>query len=93
MKHLKTPQQLNEASENLNISDVIVRLFTELARKHKVSVNDIDLTLQGEELCVYYVNEDGEFTELERKPINEQFFFNGGKHRIFRKNKENKNIQ
>jgi hypothetical protein len=24
MKHLKTPQELNEASENLNISDVIV---------------------------------------------------------------------
>jgi hypothetical protein len=23
MKHLKTPQELNEASENLNISDVI----------------------------------------------------------------------
>ena len=25
MKHLKTPQELNEASENLNISDVIGR--------------------------------------------------------------------
>jgi hypothetical protein len=26
MKHLKTPQELNEASENLNISDVITWL-------------------------------------------------------------------
>jgi hypothetical protein len=29
MKHLKTPQELNEASENLNISDVIKRLDTD----------------------------------------------------------------
>ena len=71
MKDKRHIQSFNEHQENLNISDVIVRLFAELARKHKVSVNDIDLTLQGEELCVYYVNEDGEFTELERKPINE----------------------
>jgi hypothetical protein len=28
MKHLKTPQELNEASENLNISDVISRLLS-----------------------------------------------------------------
>lgn len=27
MKHLKTPQELNEASENLNISDVMNSLF------------------------------------------------------------------
>jgi hypothetical protein len=76
MKHLKSPQELNEASENLNISDVIVRLFTDLARKHKVSVNDIDISLQGEELCVYIVNdvirtEDGEFSEVERIKLNE----------------------
>ena len=71
MKDKRHIQSFNEHQENLNISDVIVRLFAELARKHKVSVNDIDLTLQGEELCVYYVNEDGEFTESERKPINE----------------------
>ena len=71
MKDKRHIQSFNEHQENLNISDVIVRLFAELARKHKVSVNDIDLTLQGEELCVYYVNEDGEFTELERKSINE----------------------
>jgi len=30
MKHLKTPQELNEASENLNISDVINRIFKEI---------------------------------------------------------------
>jgi hypothetical protein len=28
MKDLKTPQELNEASENLNISDVISRLLS-----------------------------------------------------------------
>ena len=30
MKHLKTPQELNEASENLNISDVMNSVLTEL---------------------------------------------------------------
>jgi len=69
LKHLKTFEQ--NTDKNLNISDVIVRLFTDLARKHKVSVNDIDISLQGEELCVYYVDENGEHDELERKNINE----------------------
>jgi hypothetical protein len=32
MKHLKSPQELNEASENLNISDVIDR-FTIINRE------------------------------------------------------------
>ena len=30
MKHIKTPQELNEASENLNISDV---MYSELREK------------------------------------------------------------
>jgi hypothetical protein len=30
MKHLKTPQQLNEAAENLNISDVSHSLYGEI---------------------------------------------------------------
>jgi hypothetical protein len=33
MKHLKTPQELNESSENLNISDV---------RSSKLSKDEID---------------------------------------------------
>jgi hypothetical protein len=45
MKHLKTPQELNEASENLNISDVsdssfnstiddVIRKLEELKKQH-----------------------------------------------------------
>ena len=38
MKHLKTPQELNEASENLNISDVsdsyIQKIVSELFDEH-----------------------------------------------------------
>ncbi len=30
MKHLKTPQQLNEESENLNISDVMSSVFQKI---------------------------------------------------------------
>lgn len=45
MKHLKTPQELNEATENLNISDVIKLLpsatilaekFAESKREHVI---------------------------------------------------------
>ena len=36
MKHLKTPQELNEATENLNISDVISRLFLDIKNEFKV---------------------------------------------------------
>lgn len=72
MKNLKHIKRFNESDENLNISDVIVRLFTDLARKHNISVNDIDLTMQGEELVVYKFNEIGEeMDELERININE----------------------
>jgi hypothetical protein len=34
MKHLKTPQELNEASENLNISDVIERLIQDKSKEY-----------------------------------------------------------
>ena len=36
MKHLKTSQQLNEASENLNISDVINRIFKEIKFEQRI---------------------------------------------------------
>jgi hypothetical protein len=32
MKHLKTQKQLNEASENLNISDVMSSIFNDLRK-------------------------------------------------------------
>lgn len=35
MKHLKTPQQLNEASENLNISDVMSSILNDLEYEKK----------------------------------------------------------
>ena len=72
-KNLKNIQTFEQHTDkNLNISGVIVRLFTDLARKHNISVNDIDLTLQGEELVVYKFNEIGEeMDELERININE----------------------
>ena len=37
MKHLKTQQQLNEASENLNISDVMNSLLKDLKEQLKNS--------------------------------------------------------
>ena len=47
MKHLKTPQELNEASENLNISDVMKRINTLMDE-----LNDINKELDkpGDEL-------------------------------------------
>lgn len=36
MKHLKIPQELNEASENLNISDVISRFNFESDTESKI---------------------------------------------------------
>ena len=35
MKHLKTPQQLNESSENLNISDVMSSILNDLEYEKK----------------------------------------------------------
>jgi hypothetical protein len=32
MKHLKTPQELNESLENLNISDVMSSIFNDLQK-------------------------------------------------------------
>ena len=46
MKHLKTQKQLNEASENLNISDVISRLsdrVDEIANKTDADIEDLSI--------------------------------------------------
>ena len=40
MKHLKTPQELNEASENLNISDVMSSFLTKLQSRLKELENE-----------------------------------------------------
>jgi hypothetical protein len=50
----------------------VVSLFTDLARKHQVSVNDIELSIQGEEIVICRFNGYSEdTTELERININQ----------------------
>jgi hypothetical protein len=74
MKHLKTQQQLNEAQENLNISDVIssfegMRLLRkdEIKRGKKVYIKGDDgrgylLTIVSDD---FYRDEDKELAETE----------------------------
>jgi len=54
MKHLKTPQELNEASENLNISDVMKRI-NQLKEEYD-RIRNYD-----------YENYDDEFDAMDRK--------------------------
>ena len=42
MKHLKTPQELNEATENLNISDVMNSILKELEILKEESEDKMD---------------------------------------------------
>ena len=61
MKHIKTPQELNEVSENLNISDVISRkskVYVISLRKDTVNPNSRKLFLD-KELAIKYWNEVG----------------------------------
>jgi hypothetical protein len=65
MKHLKTPQELNEASENLNISDVgDSKLYTkeeviELIRKFYIHKNEWDYNQdQPNKLNIGYMNNE-----------------------------------
>lgn len=56
MKHLKTPQQLNEASENLNISDVrqSLSLLKGRIQSLKLDINKIDSeTAEGRLKAMY----------------------------------------
>lgn len=74
MKYLKTQKQLNEASENLNISDVINRLFSEVENEFKV--NGVLLMTYRKETGVlefYEVNENEKRVEkyLKRVSIND----------------------
>jgi hypothetical protein len=60
MKDLKTPQELNEASENLNISDVISRLLS-LQRVDIYPLDNgefIEKHEQIEEDGMYIISED-----------------------------------
>jgi hypothetical protein len=74
MKHLKTPQELNEASENLNISDVISRLFTDVEKEFKVK-GVLMMTYRKESDVVefYEVDENEDKVEkyLKRVSIND----------------------
>jgi hypothetical protein len=65
MKHLKTPQELNEASENLNISDVgDSKLYTkeeviELIQKFYIHKNEWDYNQdQPNRLNIGYMNNE-----------------------------------
>ena len=55
MKHLKTIQQLNEASENLNISDVISRLLS--LQRVDIDTQDNGEFIEQDER----IEEDGKF--------------------------------
>jgi hypothetical protein len=65
MKHLKTPQELNESSENLNISDVgDSKLYTkeeviELIQKFYIHKNEWDYNQdQPNKLNIGYMNNE-----------------------------------
>ena len=70
MKHIKTPQELNEASENLNISgvsdsklytrDEVIRLLQDLYEEVSYSYNDYGRTDFSKEAVEYvktYMND------------------------------------
>ena len=63
MKHLKTPQQLNEATKNLNISDVMKRIY-DLLDEHKNLKKEMDKS--DEELDYTWVSLSGRKNELEK---------------------------
>jgi hypothetical protein len=74
MKHLKTPQQLNESSENLNISDVISRLFTDVDNEFKVrGVLMMTYRKESDVIEFYEIDENEEKVEkyLKRVSIND----------------------
>lgn len=71
LKNMKTFEQ---HSSELNISDVIVRLFTELSNKHNVDISLIDISLQDGKLVVYSADDKwcrDALSTLERININE----------------------
>jgi len=75
MKHLKTQKQLNEESENLNISDVISRLFSEVENEFKVKgVLFMTYRKESDVLEFYEVDENEEKVEkyLNRVSINDR---------------------
>jgi hypothetical protein len=60
MKHLKTPQELNEATENLNISDVMNSILKELEILKEESEDKMDkFKLDGSDLSSSYYLELG----------------------------------
>jgi uncharacterized membrane protein len=74
MKHLKTQKQLNESQENLNISDVISRLFTEVEHEFKVrGVLMMTYRKESDVIEFYEVDENEDKVEkyLKRVSIND----------------------
>jgi len=57
MKHIKTPQELNETSENLNISDVISSLTLEDITNIVNAFTDINIPIEAvrEEIELNYL--------------------------------------
>ena len=69
-------KELNNSTENLNISDVIVRLFNDMASKHNISVDEIEVDeihrdSRGRYIVFSHVDEEGNYTEIERVYLNE----------------------
>lgn len=67
---------MNEGQENLNISDVIVRLFNDMASKHNISVDEIEVDeihrdYRGRYIVFSHVDEEGNYIEIERAYLNE----------------------
>jgi hypothetical protein len=62
MKHLKTPQELNEASENLNISDVMFSFSDMIGfSKWLLSVDDMD-----NQNRYFYIEDKDDFIDDDR---------------------------
>ena len=71
MKHLKTLQQLNESQENLNISDVISRLYYNLSIKYEIKISDILISLKLDKLYCYTQDEFGYLIQLDVVSLND----------------------
>jgi chemotaxis regulatin CheY-phosphate phosphatase CheZ len=64
MKHLKTQNQLNEASENLNISDVRQRFIDLVDDRIKSLEREMNYTKQGQEFYDKLQERIDELTDL-----------------------------
>ena len=70
MKHLKTPQELNEDKENLNISDVRQRFIQMVEDRIKSLEREMEYTKQGKE---FYDKLSENFETEQNRLIVEEF--------------------